>query len=65
MLAGASVDASKSAQLTSHGPSAGKLFHLRLGNLSVGRLLSLYYFLIISGYAAGLAARDTLFLDLN
>jgi hypothetical protein len=33
-----------------------RLFHLRLGNLSVGLLLSLYYFLIISGYTAGLAA---------
>jgi ATP:ADP antiporter, AAA family len=39
------------------------LLHLRRGDLARGLLLSLYYFLIISGYTAGLAARDTLFLD--
>src|SRR2546426_8038190 len=40
-----------------------RLFHLRQGDLSRGLLLSVYYFLIISGYTTGLAARDTLFLD--
>lgn len=41
----------------------GRLLRLRHEDLARGLLLSLYYFLIISSYTAGLAARDTLFLD--